>query len=213
MEKLLDNTQAIITIDLSSILNLIQNNSFISLIGIGSVLFAIVKLIKVILKHNRENNKEAKEQRKLAYKNLKTLLQEFQNKEISVIVSKLSKKISLQDIMSISNEIHKFYSKDNGIFLANSSLFTDKIFQKIKQQNIKYRRHISPNNVPVKDIDTNIDKENLEDIRKLINDVNYEIDQLPLYVKIQLDLYLEFNKILFNELLNIQKKLAKQLGL
>jgi len=100
-EKLVDNTQVSITIDLSSILNLIQNNIFISLIGIGSVLFAIVKLIKVILKHNRENNKEAKEQRKLTYKNLETVLQEFQNKETSVIANKLySKKISLQDIMS-----------------------------------------------------------------------------------------------------------------
>ena len=210
----MDNTQVSITIDLSSILNLIQNNIFISLIGIGSVLFAIVKLIKVILKHNRENNKEAKEQRKLTYKNLETVLQEFQNKETSVIANKLySKKISLQDIMSISDKIHKLYTKDNRIFLANSSLFTDKKFQKIKQKNIKYRLHISPNNVPAKDIDTSIDKENLKDIKKLIDDVNCEIDKLPLYVKTQLNLYLEFNKILFNELLNVQKKLAKQLGL
>ncbi|MFA7082903.1 MAG: hypothetical protein WC141_00040 [Arcobacteraceae bacterium] len=203
-----------VVINISSILDLLQNNIIISFIGIGGVLLGLVKLTKVILEHLREKDKQAKEQRQSEYKNLKEVLLKFNNKEVSSINTILfNKNLTFDQMMKVSEEIHKLYTKDNNLFISQLSLFKSKILNNVKEKNIAYRQHISLNNVPANKIDTNINKDNIKSVLKLHIELNHEIDKLPLYIKTQFHLYLEFNKILVQELTNIQTKFARKLGL
>ncbi len=198
-----------ITISLDSIIAFLENNTIITFIGLGGVLIGIAKLIFIYFKYKYKKDKLYKDKREKEYKKIDEIISNLYNKDTANLQQKLSKEnLSIDELFSISEQIHNLYTKANKIFLSVESIIDKKIFNKIKEKNLAYRYYIIPNNVP----GNNIDLEN-DDLLLNIQKLSKEIKKLPSYITKQFELYLEFDMILYQVLNDKKEKLAKQIEL
>jgi len=193
-------------------LNFVQNHPIFFIFGSGSVIYGIVKLVKVFLKHKRANDERSSPERKLALEKVKEVIQIMKNNQAHQCFTKLqNKKLSFVEMNEISEDIHNLFTKESRIFLENSEYFEKEIYEKIKKLNVQYRIYCEANK-PAKDVQVD-DLDDIKDVLKACEELNEEIDKVPNFIKMQLHYYLLFSQMLFSELQNSKKTYAKQLGI
>lgn len=193
-------------------LNFVQNYPIFFIFGSGSVIYGIVKLVKVFLKHKRANDERSLPERKLAHEKVKEAIQIMKNNQAHQCFTTLqNKKLSFVEMHEISEEVHNLFTKESRIFLENSEYFEKKIYEKIKKLNVEYRVYCEANK-PAKNVQVD-DLDDIKDVLKACEELNEEIDKVPNFIKMQLHLYLQFSQMLFLELQNSKKKYANQLGI
>ena len=193
-------------------LNFVQNHPIFFIFGSGSVIYGIVKLVKVFLKHKRANDERSLPARKLALEKVKEAIQIMKNNQAHQCFTKLqNKKLSFVEMNEISDVIHSLFLKESRIFLESSEYFEKKIYEKIEKLNVQYRIYCEVNK-PAKNVKVD-DLDDIKEVLKACEELNEEIDKVPNFIKMQLHLYLQFSQMLFSELQNSKKTYAKQLGI
>lgn len=186
----------VLMIDLKPLVELFKNNQLFFIFGSGSIamgiLYGISRLVKVISENKREKFKILLSLKIEAFNSVKALIKTFKNKTVAQIRSSLeNERISKKDLCDLATKINDLFYADKDKFSENKALFGDKATNSILKEHKKYKLYFM-NHFP----------ENMT-----VADFTRELVQKQLFH------YLEFNKVLTQELDNVERRLSKELGI
>lgn len=200
-------------VNISSFEVFFQNNTSYFIFGGAGIVSALTLIIKYFLAHLRKKTKMLMGERKAALDQVEEICKSLYNKDIGKLQSKLFQDTaSKQELEEISNLIHTTYNDEVKIYLANTSLFTQKGNQAIKEKMLEYRRHCLLN-VPLQ----NIELDSMSDYdetkwMELLDKVSKELEKFPRFVKKQSLLYSNFSQTFYSKLEKRKDVLSKELG-